>query len=261
MHQITSPANPHLKLARKLQRKRAREQIGLCLLEGTRLVADALSAGAGFDSVFVERQLAAQAEQIPLLTTLQQAGVPLFVVDAALLESISETVTPQGIIALAHLPAPVIPAAPSLVLVLDAVGDPGNAGTLLRSAVAAGVDLIIFGPGAVDAYSPKVLRAGMGAHFRTALCSCDTWAGVIEHLGEGRRLYLAEAQAQVRYDAADWRSTVGLIVGSEAHGPGREARSAATPVAIPMLGGVESLNVAVAGSVILFEAARQRRAG
>lgn len=104
------------------QTPRAREQTGLCLLEGMRLVKDALSAGARFDSVFVDRRLVEQAEQIPLLTTLQQAGVPLFVVDAALLESMSETVTPQGIVALTHLPAPVIPANPWLVLVLDGVG-------------------------------------------------------------------------------------------------------------------------------------------
>lgn len=261
MHEITSLDNPRMKLARKLQRRRAREQSGLCLLEGARLVADALSAGAGFDSVFVDRRMVAQAEQSPLLTALQQAGSPLFVVDATLLESISETVTPQGIVALAHLPAPAIPTDPGLVLVLDGVGDPGNAGTLLRSAVAAGVELVIFGPQAVDAYSPKVLRAGMGAHFRTALCSCETWAAVAEQLGDGRRLYVADAQSQMRYDGVDWRPAVGLLVGSEAHGPSQEARAAAIPVAIPMQGGVESLNAAVAGSVILFEAARQRRAG
>lgn len=261
MHEITSPDNPRIKLARKLQRRRAREQTGLCLLEGMRLVKDALSAGARFDSVFVDRRLVEQAEQIPLLTTLQQAGVPLFVVDAALLESISETVTPQGIVALAHLPAPAIPANPWLVLVLDGVGDPGNAGTLLRSAVAAGVELVIFGPEAVDAFSPKVLRAGMGAHFRTALLSCETWEEVTEQLGEERRLYVADAQASTSYDRVDWRPPVGLVVGSEAHGPSREARAASTPVAIPMLGGMESLNAAVAGLVILFEAARQRRMG
>ncbi len=261
MQEITSPNNPRIKLARKLQRRRAREQSGLCLLEGLRLVADALAAGASFDAAFVARRLAEQAEQNPLLAALEKAGVPLLVVDEALLAEISDTVTAQGIIALAHLPAPAIPDNPWLVLVLDGVGDPGNAGTLLRSAAAAGVELVIFGPETVDAFSPKVLRAGMGAHFRTAAQSCETWAAVAASLGEGRSLYVADAQAAIAYDTLDWRQPAALIIGGEAHGPSQMARSVATPIAIPMQGASESLNAAVAGSVILFEAARQRRIG
>lgn len=261
MQEITSPSNPRIKLAHKLQRRRAREQSGLCLLEGLRLVEDALSAGATFDSVFVERHLAEQAEQNPLLSALEKAGVPLLVVDEGLLAEISETVTPQGIVALAHLPAPVIPDNPWLVLVLDGVGDPGNAGTLLRSAAAAGVELVIFGPETVDAFSPKVLRAGMGAHFRIAIHGCATWSEAKVLLGGERSLYVADAQAEIPYDAVDWRQPVALVIGSEAHGPSRAARAAATPIAIPMQAATESLNAAVAGSVILFEAARQRRVG
>ena len=259
MQEITSPSNPRIKLARKLQRKRAREQSGLCLLEGLRLVEDALSAGAIFDSVFVERSLAQQVKQPPLLAALQKAGVPLLVVDEGLLAEISDTVTPQGIIALAHRPVPARPHTPWLVLVLDGIGDPGNAGTLLRSAVAAGVEMVIFGPETVDAFSPKVLRAGMGAHFRIDIQDCATWSETERFLGGERSLYVADAQAAIGYDEVDWRQPVGLIIGSEAHGPSQAARSAAIPISIPMQGGTESLNAAVAGSVILFEAARQRR--
>ncbi|MBI3960972.1 MAG: RNA methyltransferase [Chloroflexi bacterium] len=259
MLEITSPSNPRIKLARKLQRRRAREQSGLCLLEGLRLVKDALAAGATFDSAFVARRLAEQAEQNPLLSALEKADVPLLVVDEGLLADISDTVTPQGIIALAHLPAPAIPHNPWLVLVLDGVGDPGNAGTLLRSAAAAGAELVIFGPETVDAFSPKVLRAGMGAHFRIGIRGCATWTETESFLGGERSLYVADAQAEIPYDAVDWRQPSALIVGSEAHGPSREAQTVATPIAIPMQGATESLNAAVAGSVILFEAARQRR--
>jgi len=259
MQEITSSSNPRIKLARKLQRRRAREQAGLCLLEGALLVADAWSAGVRLDSVFVTRRFVEQVEPPPILAALERAGVPLFLLTDPLLAEISDTATPQGIVALGHLPALPVPANPWLVLVLDGVRDPGNAGTLLRSAAAAGVELVIFGPETVDAFSPKVLRAGMGAHFRTAVQSCAAWTDVAALLGTQRRLFVADAQALVSYDAVDWQQPAGLIVGGESHGPSDVALAAAIPVAIPMQRGAESLNAGVAGSVILFEAARQRR--
>jgi TrmH family RNA methyltransferase len=143
--------------------------------------------------------------------------------------------------------------------VLDAVRDPGNAGTLLRSAAAAGVEVVVFGPQTVDPFNDKVLRAGMGAHFRVPLRVCPTWQQVRQVLGEAIVLYLAESDAALTYDQVDWRVPSALIVGGEADGAGAEAQAAATPIAIPMQSGVESLNAAVAGSIILFEAARQRR--
>lgn len=259
MQEITSASNPRIKLARKLTRRRAREQAGLCLLEGTRLVSDAWSAGVSFDSVFVTQRFVDQPEPLPILPALEKAGVPLLLVSEALLAEISDTTTPQGILALSHLPDLPVPANPWLVLVLDGVGDPGNAGTLLRSGVAAGVELVVFGPGTVDPFSPKVLRAGMGAHFRVATLLAASWDEVALALGAERPLYVADAQAVLSYDAVDWNQPAALVIGSEAHGPSQAALTAATPIAIPMASAVESLNAGVAGSVILFEAARQRR--
>lgn len=259
MQEITSASNPRIKLARKLTRRRARAQAGLCLLEGTRLVSDAWSAGVSFDSVFVTQRFVDQPELLPILPVLEKAGAPLFLVSDALLAEISDTTTPQGIVALSHLPNLPVPPDPWLVLVLDGVGNPGNAGTLLRSAVAAGVELVVFGPGTVDPFSPKVLRAGMGAHFRIATLAATSWGDVDSALGQGRLLYVADAQASLSYDAVDWNRSAALVIGSEAHGPSQAALTAAIPVAIPISSGVESLNAGVAGSVILFEAARQRR--
>jgi TrmH family RNA methyltransferase len=99
----------------------------------------------------------------------------------------------------------------------------------------------------------------MGAHFRVPLRVCSTWGDVRSVLGEGLQLYLAEAAAPLTYDQADWREPCALIVGGEAEGAGAAARAAAATITIPMQGEVESLNAAIAGSVILFEAARQRR--
>jgi len=260
MQEITSASNPRIKLAHKLTRRRAREQAGLCLLEGSRLVSDAWSAGVRLDSAFVTQRFLAQSQPSPLLPALEKAGVPLFLISESLLAEISDTSTPQGIVALSHLPDLPVPTHPWLVLVLDGVGDPGNAGTLLRSAVAARVELVIFGPGTVDPFNPKVLRAGMGAHFRIAVVTAASWAEAEAALGRGRSLYVADAQAQISYEAVDWNQPAGLVIGSEAHGPSQVTLAAATPIAIPISSAMESLNAGVAGSVILFEAARQRRA-
>lgn len=260
MQEITSAGNPRIKLARKLQRRRAREQTGLCLLEGVRLVADAWAADAYFDAIFVTRHLWDQRASLPLLASLERAAAPLFLISQELMAEISETVAPQGIAALCHMPRLSIPTNPWLVLVLDGVGDPGNAGTLLRSAAAAGAERVIFAPETVDPFSPKVLRAGMGAHFRVAVSQAESWDEVVTGLGAGRRLYTADAGARLLYTDVNWRLPSALVVGSESHGPSRAALAASTPVAIPMRAGIESLNAGVAGSVVLFEAARQRRA-
>jgi TrmH family RNA methyltransferase len=154
-----------------------------------------------------------------------------------------------------------LPAAATLTLVLDGVGDPGNAGTLLRSAEAAGVELALFAPHTVDPFNEKVLRAAMGAHFRLPLRVCPTWDELQSLLSPHQRCYVAQAAAPTAYDQIDWRQPAALVIGSEAVGPSAEILAIATPVAIPMQGATESLNAGVAGAVILFEAARQRRLG
>ncbi len=139
--------------------------------------------------------------------------------------------------------------------------DPGNAGTLLRSAEAVGVDLVLFGPGTVDAFSGKVVRSAMGAHMRLPLRECSSWELLRAYLPASMPLYVATMDAPLRYDAVNWRDPAALIVGGEATGPSAAARAAATAIRIPMRAAVESLNAAMAGTIILFEAARQRIIG
>jgi TrmH family RNA methyltransferase len=151
---------------------------------------------------------------------------------------------------------------PGLRLVLDGLQDPGNVGTLLRSAEAAGVGLVLATRGIADLYSPKVVRAAMGAHFSQPLRSDLSWDEIGAELGLCPVVYAADATASMPYYAADWRQPAALIVGSEAHGVSEEGGAWATHrIAIPMLGRAESLNAGVAGSVILFEALRQRTRG
>jgi TrmH family RNA methyltransferase len=142
--------------------------------------------------------------------------------------------------------------------VLDAIGDPGNAGTLLRSAAAAGVTRVLATTGTVDCYAPKVVRAGAGAHFCLPLLADCSWELVRQTLPAPCQVLLADARAATAYWDVDWTRPSALIVSNEAHGASAAARAlAAAAIAIPMRR-TESLNVAVAGSIILFEALRQR---
>ena len=260
---ITSTSNQRIKEARKLLRKRQRQASGQLLIEGTRLVGDALAAGVAPTLVFFDAEaVQSNAEVAALLSKMSQSEqVPCA---PHVFAALADTVSPQGIAAIVPLPdLDVAPTPQPLVLVLDRVRDPGNAGTLLRTAEAAGVSLALFGPKTVDPFNPKAVRAAMGAHFRLPLRSGE-WPLLQDELERMQpptafSFYVAEADAPLRYDAVDWCAPSVLVVGGEAAGPSKTAALLATPLAIPMLGGTESLNAGVAGAVILFEAARQRR--
>lgn len=256
---ITSLDNARVKEARKLQRRRQRHNSNALLLEGVRLVRDAFQSGAQVRELYFAPELVAgNGEAQQLLATLTSASVDVLACSANVVASLTETVTPQGIVAVVSLPALPLPAKVDFVLILDQVRDPGNAGTLLRAAEAAGVALAIFGPETVDPYNDKVLRAGMGAHFRLPLRLCPDWLAIQSLLPTGMTVYLAQANASLAYDTVDWRASVALVVGGEADGASTAAYAITQPLAIPMHGQVESLNAAMAGTVILFEAARQR---
>jgi TrmH family RNA methyltransferase len=157
------------------------------------------------------------------------------------------------------LPIPNLPRPeyPTLTLILDRVRDPGNLGTILRTALAAGVEQVLLVPGTVDASNPKVVRSAMGAHLRLPLATLrwEAIAGVVT----GCDVWLAATGGETPDPAVDWTRPVALIVGGEATGAGKRARVLAQGrVSIPMAAGVESLNTAVATAVTLFEAVRQR---
>lgn len=259
---IVSPSNPHVKRIRSLAADRkVRRRERLFVLEGVRLVADVLESGASLPLVlYAPEQLDATAEGQALRERLEQipgsvAATPQVVAATA------DTVHPQGVVALAEWPV-VAPGAPGIILVIDAAQDPGNLGTLLRSAEAVGVAQMLCTTGTVDVYSPKVVRSAMGAHFRLAIEQELSWEAVAERLTTVDHVYAADAGATMPYYAADWRQPSALILGNEAHGLSDDARAYATNMlGIPMRGGAESLNLGVAGSVILFEALRQRTRG
>jgi TrmH family RNA methyltransferase len=254
---ITSASNLRIKEARKLQRRRERHAQGQMLIEGVRLVRDAFAAGVRLHTVFYVPDGLAEGGAA-LLTELGAARIETLPCSASVFATLSETVAPQGIAATVALPELPVLRTRTLTLLLDQVRDPGNAGTLLRSATAAGAELALFGPETVDPFNEKVLRAGMGAHFRLPIRTAANWDEMAAWLSN-QSLYLAEADGPTDYDLVDWREAATLAVGGEANGASAWVRERAKSIRIPMMRATESLNAAVAGSIILFEAARQRR--
>jgi len=174
-----------------------------------------------------------------------------------LMKSLSETETPQGLLAVVALKQLPVANYPDFLLIPDQIRDPGNLGTLLRSAAAAGVQAVFLPPETTDPFAPKVVRAGMGAHFRLPMQSMG-WEE-IEVRTKDIQIYLADMDGAGCWET-DLRQPLALIVGGEAEGASEEARRLATQkISIPMAGNVESLNAGVAGSVLMFEVVRQRK--
>jgi len=256
---ITSSSNKRIKYVRSLSRRNVRYSEQHFVIEGVRLLDEALRAGIVPALVLYTRSFTARSDASALLEQLDVMGASGELVDARLMNLMTSTVTPQGILAVVPFPQLPAPENPGLILIVDHIATPGNLGTLLRSAEAAGVDLALLSIGSTDPFGPKVVRGGMGVHFRLPLRVGLDWSQLGEQV-EGRPVYLAEAGAPRAYHEVDWGQPSALIVGSEAHGPSAGARELMTEaIQIPMHGRTESLNAGVAGSVILFEAARQRR--
>jgi TrmH family RNA methyltransferase len=183
------------------------------------------------------------------------------------LEAVSATQHPQGIVAAFPFPEwptpkPLNNISP-LALVCDNIQDPGNLGTILRTAEAAGVTVVWLSPGCVDLYNPKVVRAAMGTHFRLPVLPAG-WGEIRQGLQgleiDPARVYATGSSAPVPYYYVDWRPGSSVIISNEAHGASREAMDlAGGALSIPMAGATESLNAATSAAIVLFEAVRQRR--
>lgn len=252
---ITSPQNSKIKLVRALQgRARDRREAGAFVVEGVRLVEEAVSSTWGLRFVLYDESLGERGRL--QVDRLRSQGVEVELVSEGLMKSLSETETPQGVLALVELSELPLPNHPDFILIPDQIHDPGNLGTLLRTAAAAGVQAVLLPPETTDPFSPKVVRAGMGAHFRLAVHS-TTWDNIRAYT-QGLHVYLADMDGQSCWEA-NLRQPLALIIGGEAEGASGEARKLATQeISIPMSGEIESLNAGVAGSVLMFEVARQR---
>jgi len=252
---ITSLTNDKVKLVRSLVDRKHRIKEQRFAIEGARLIDDALAASLTPDWIFCAQQLPSRAQET--LGRLKKRGVEIITVSDAVLKACSDTETPQGLIAVLPFPRLALPLDLKMIVIADSLRDPGNLGTLLRSAAAADADLMLLSPETVDAYNPKVVRGAMGAHFHLSIVEA-AWAEIADRV-VGLNVYLAAADGELIYTQVDWTQPSALIVGSEASGASQgAARLAMKRIAIPLSRDVESLNAAVAASVILFEAKRQR---
>ena len=254
---ITSAQNSKIKLVRALLgRARERREANAFAVEGVRLVEEAMDSDWKFQFALYDDNLSERGRS--LVESLKSEGIDVEMVSEGLMKSISETETPQGILAVLELTQLPIPTVPDFILIPDQIRDPGNLGTLLRSAAATGVQAVLLPPETTDAFAPKVLRAGMGAHFKLPVRSL-AWDEIKQICQSANlQLYLADMDGQSCWET-NLRQPVALMIGGEAEGASKEARKLAYQrISIPMTEKLESLNAGVAGSVLMFEVVRQR---
>ena len=251
-----------LTLARRLRQRKARDEEGLFAAEGLRAAEELLRSSFEVRGVLVGAQLREDPRAADLLALASRRGVVVEEVDAREFESAASTESPQGILAVAAVPANSLsnvappPLGPLRLLVLDGVQDPGNVGTMLRTAAAFGVAATIALPGTVDLWNAKVVRSGMGAHYHH-LCLSGTW----DELDTFRRthgvaLWAADAAGEP-LEGVLAPARLALVVGNEGGGLSSMTRTRADrSVALPLSSAVESLNVAVATGILLYELRR-----
>lgn len=253
-----------LTLARDLQRRKGREKRALFVAEGVRLAEEVVRARVRLKGAVVAAELEESARGRSLLQALEGRGVEIARVTARELAAIADTDTPQGVLLIAEIPARSLEqvATPegSSVVVLDGVQDPGNAGTILRTAAALGAVATVALPGTVDLWNHKVVRGAMGAHFHAPALhsSPDELFAWLEQ--RGVQLWAADANGEA-LDTPAAQARVAVALGNEGAGVSTEVLARATRrVSLPLERGVESLNVAVAAGILLYELRRGRSA-
>lgn len=253
---ITSTSNPRIQRARKLKRKADRDEAGVFLIENPMTLEAAAGAGVEVGDTFVDE------DSVEIIERCEALDLQVTLVAPHVLKAVADTISPQGVVAVATTPQVALEHLAkelTLVLVLAGVSDPGNAGTLVRSAAASGADAVIFTDNSVDPYSPKTVRSSAGALFAMPVIrSVELQDALATLRNRGLCVYLAEAGEGPRLSDADLSAPVALVVGNEAHGIPISAENNDRLLSIPMPGGTESLNVAVAGSILLYETVRQR---
>jgi TrmH family RNA methyltransferase len=257
---LTSLQNPLVKQLRKLHRAKDRREQGVFLLEGTHLLEEACLAGCPLETVCYTADWGTHHER--LRQTADELAQRSEWVSPEVLQAIATTVQPDGVVAtverrLAH-PHP--PRFTSLGLVLETIQDPGNLGTLIRTAAAAGAEGLMLSADSTDLDNPKVLRASAGQWFRLPMAvNADLPTAIADYKAQGWQIVATLPGAQQTYWQIDWRQPSLILLGNEGAGLSPDLSSLADrQVTIPLSAGVESLNVAIAGALILYEAKRQR---
>ncbi len=278
MIKLTASQNPVIKEIRSLRNKSSREEKGLFFIEGSRFVEEAVReavstagcGGPGSEGAAEIRYIAISdtylnnPESMKLIEPCVRQGIKIYNVTDSLFESISDTRNPQGILAVMTLKRDHLKNARlsgGILVLLDSIRDPGNMGTIIRTADAAGCAGVVVTEGCVDVYNPKVLRSTMGSVFHLPILHSATIEDAMMVCKEmGYKLCASHLEGSVSIYDADLSGDIAFVTGSEADGIGDGARrSADMLVRIPMDGRAESLNAAVATGIMIFEAVRQRK--
>ncbi len=260
---ISSTTNKQVKFVHSLAKKaRVRRESGLFLAEGLRICGEIPKNL--IDTLYVSESFS----RLPECRRLTDAVKRIETVTDEVFQYMADTRTPQGVLALVRQQHYTIEdiwqekgGKPVLLMILDTLQDPGNLGTIIRAGEGAGVTAVIMNDETADIYNPKVIRSTMGSVFRVPFVYVKDLTAAMKWLQEkGVCLYAAHLDGKNNYDQEDYTSHSGFLIGNEAAGLSDSVSELADKyVRIPMLGSVESLNAAVAASVLMFEAARQRR--
>ncbi len=259
---ISSLQNPKVKEWAGLLDKKLRDRTGRFLIEGVHLVQEAIACGADLDAIVWDAERGLPAE---LRAAVSGSDALLYEAPQNVLAKCTGTDTPPPVFGVAAKPLPnfeTLYREGALVLVLDGLRDPGNVGTLIRSADAVGADAVVLGRGSVDLYNPKTVRSTMGSLFHLPVLEGDLAELLPEARTRGMRIVGTSLTAEQTCYAWDWKGATWLLLGNESNGLSPEASAYVDgTVLIPMRGRAESLNVATAGAVLLHEAMRQRYYG
>lgn len=257
---ITSSANGKVKQVMNLIKKaKARNESGLFVAEGLRIFKEI--PREQIDSIFVSESFLKEEERKRLID-----GMKYEVLTDEVFQVMSDTKTPQGILALVKQHAYTLEdltsvPGPAFLMILENIQDPGNLGTIIRAGEGAGITGVLMNSTTADIYNPKVIRSTMGSVFRVPFAyTNDLTASILQLKKQGIKLYAAHLDGRNNYEKEDYTVDTGFLIGNEANGLSEDtARLADAYIKIPMMGRVESLNAAVAASVLMFETARQRR--
>jgi TrmH family RNA methyltransferase len=253
---ITSRENSIYKLIKALSQKKVRENSGLFLIEGTRLLEEANNKGVKIKYLIINET----AENVPKINQ----GCQVLRLSNNLFKKISDTVSPQGIIAVAEQIeislTDITLGTNSIVVVLNGLQDPGNLGTIIRTSAAAGATAVLLTEGTVDLYNPKVIRSTMGSLFQVPIINGLDDDEAVKWLNDNSiNIMIADLEGEEYYYSANLKEPFALVVGNENRGPNDIWRKAAyKKIKIPILGTTESLNASVAAGIILYDAVRQR---
>ncbi|MBQ1684975.1 MAG: RNA methyltransferase [Clostridia bacterium] len=248
---ITSRNNDTVRLMRSLTSRKARQETGLHLIEGERLVFDALRAGAKAEHLLIEEgewELEAKASSL---------AVPFVSVTRSVMLSVSDTKTPQGVAAAVRTPDLTPPAVypAGLAVALDRMQDPGNLGTVLRTADAMGAGCILLGTGSTDPFSPKALRSAMGSTYHMPVYEGELTTELRKLKAEGRTLLCGHLKGEEKLP--DIGENCVIVIGNEGSGVSEEVASLCTLYRLKMYGRAESLNASIAASLMIYEVTKK----